>query len=64
MSGALQHNSFGDPDYRKFSDGGSAREQALADHGDRMRCSPCMRAAAEAWALQRRWTRGATRNPM
>lgn len=37
----LQHNSFGVPDYLKFSDDGSAREQALADHGDRMRCLPC-----------------------
>lgn len=42
----LQHNSFGVPDYVKFSDDGSAREQALADHGDRMRYLPCTSPAA------------------
>lgn len=49
----LQDNSFGVPDYLKFSDDGSAREQALADHGDRMRCPPAAPPCMHACRSQR-----------
>lgn len=43
MNGATAHGRFREEDTslvrRKFSDDDSAREQALADHSDQMRCA-------------------------
>lgn len=56
MGGVLQRDSFDAPDYDKFSDDGTVREQALADNGDRRRClrrpspaaPPCIHACSSS----------------